>query len=123
MGERFSPESQTELYRAQLKEREWKHGENLGEFSQRILRLTTLAYPRADPTLINVLAMGFFIDSISDAEMRLKIQQTRPKDLNEAVKVAVELEAFIEQRDSEEDSNMEDKQTLSVKKFQTKRKF
>ena len=26
--------------------------------------------------------------------MRLKIQQTRPKDLNEAVKVAVELEAF-----------------------------
>ena len=94
LGERFSPESQTELYRAQLKEREWKHGENLGEFSQRILRLTTLAYPRADPTLINVLAMGFFIDSISDAEMRLKIQQTRPKDLNEAVKVAVELEAF-----------------------------
>ena len=94
MGERFSPDSQTELYRAQLKEREWKHGENLGEFSQRIVRLTTLAYPRADPTLINVWAMGFFIDSISDAEMRLKIQQTRPKDLNEAVKVAVELEAF-----------------------------
>ena len=94
MGERFSPENQTELYRAQLKEREWKHGENLGKFSQRILRLTTLAYPRADPTLINVLAMGFIIDSISDAEMRLKIQQTRPKDLNEAVKVAVELEAF-----------------------------
>ena len=38
--------------------------------------------------------MGYFIDSISDAEMRLKIQQTRPKDLNEAIKVAVELEAF-----------------------------
>ena len=43
---------------------------------------------------MNVLAMGYFIDSISDAEMRLKFQQTRPKDLNEAVKVAVELEAF-----------------------------
>ena len=26
--------------------------------------------------------------------MRLKIQQTRPKDLNEAVKVAIELKAF-----------------------------
>ena len=38
--------------------------------------------------------MGYFIDSISDAEMRLKIQQTRPKDLNKAIKVAVELEAF-----------------------------
>ena len=92
LGERFSPESQTELYRAQLKERAWKHGENLAEFGQRILRLTTLAYTRAEPNLINVLAMGFFVDSISDAEMRLKIQQTRPKDLG--VKVAIELEAF-----------------------------
>ena len=94
LGERFSPESQTELYRAQLKEREWKHGENVAEFGQRILRLTTLSYPKADPSLIKSLAMGFFVDAISDAEMRLKIQQTRPKDLNEAVKVAVELEAF-----------------------------
>ena len=94
LGERFSPESQTELYRAQLKEREWKHGENVAEFGQRILRLTTLSYPKADPSLIKSLAMGFFVDAISDAEIRLKIQQTRPKDLNEAVKVAVELEAF-----------------------------
>ena len=66
----------------------------MAEFGQRILRLTTLSYPKADPSLIKSLAMGFFIDAISDAEMRLKIQQTRPKDLNEAVKVAVELEAF-----------------------------
>ena len=94
LSNRFSPESQTELYRAQLKEREWKHGENVAEFGQRILRLTTLSYPKADPSLIKSLAMGFFIDAISEAEMRLKIQQTRPKDLNEAVKVAVELEAF-----------------------------
>ena len=94
LSERFSPESQTELYRAQLKEREWKHGENVAEFGQRILRLTTLAYPKADPCLINSLAMGFFVDAIPDSEMRLKVQQTRPKDLNEAVKVAVELEAF-----------------------------
>ena len=71
-----------------------KHGENVAEFGQRIVRLTTFAYPKADPSLIKSLAMGVFVDAISDAEMRLKIQQTRPKDLNEAVKVAVELEAF-----------------------------
>ena len=66
-GVRFSPESQTELYRAQLKEREWKPGENVAEFGQRILRLTTLTYPKADPSLIKSLAMGFFVDAISDA--------------------------------------------------------
>ena len=102
LSERFSPESQTELYRAQLKEREWKHGENVAEFGQRILRLTSLSYPGADPSLINVLAMGYFLDSIFDADMRLKIQQTRPKDLNEAVKVAVELEAFDREKNKEE---------------------
>ena len=58
------------------------------------MRLTTLAYPGANASLIDTLAMGNFIDSISDSDMRLKIQQTRPKVFNEAVKVAVELEAF-----------------------------
>ena len=94
LSERFSPESQTELYRAQLKERQRKHGENIFEFGQKILRLTTLAYPGANASLIDTLAMGNFIDSISDSGMRLKIQKTLPKVFNEAVKVAVELEAF-----------------------------
>ena len=64
------------------------------EFGQRILRLTTLAYPVTNASLIDTLAMGNFIDSISDSDMRLKLQQTRPKVFNETVKVAVELEAF-----------------------------
>ena len=34
------------------------------------------------------------MDAIADSEMCLKIQQSRPKVFNEAVKVAVELEAF-----------------------------
>ena len=93
LRERFSPKSQTKLYRAQLKEREWKHGDNVAEFSLRILRLTS-SYSRADTTMVNSLEMGYFLDSISDAEMRLMIQQTRPKYLNEAVKAAIELKAF-----------------------------
>lgn len=52
--ERFSPASPTELYRLQLKERELKHGENVG---QRILRLITHSYPGADPNLISVFSM------------------------------------------------------------------
>ena len=94
LSERFSPESQTELYRAQLKEREWKHGDNVAEFAQQILRLTTLSYPWADTALVDSLAMGYFIDAIPDAEMRLKIKQSRQRDLNEAIKVAIELKAF-----------------------------
>ena len=91
--ERFSPDSQTELYRAQLKERQWKRVENIPEFG-RIIRFTTLAYPVANASLIDTLAMGNFIDTISDPEMRLKIQHSRPKVFNEAVKITMALEAF-----------------------------
>ena len=38
--------------------------------------------------------MDNLIDAISDPEMCLKIQQSRPKMFNEAVKCVVELEAF-----------------------------
>ena len=79
LGEMFSPDSQAELYGAQLKEQEWEHGENVAEFGQRILRLTSLLYPGADLSLINVLAMGYFVVSISDADMRLKINEQGQK--------------------------------------------
>ena len=47
--------------------------------------------------------------------MWLKIQQTRPKDLNEAVKVAVELEAFDRaerQRRGQKNARQTDVQTV-----------
>ena len=57
LSERFSPESQTELYRAQLKERQWKHSKNIPGFGERILRLTTIAYPGAY-TILTIVYPG-----------------------------------------------------------------
>ena len=72
LTERFSLESQTEVYRAQLKEREWKHGNYVAEFAQSILRCTTISYQWADTALVDSLTIGYFVDSISDAEIRLR---------------------------------------------------
>ena len=41
---------------------------------------------------MNVLAMDYVNDSISVGNMRLEIQQTMPKDLNEPVKVTIEFD-------------------------------
>ena len=88
--------------------------------------MASLSYPGADPSLINVLAIGYFIDSISDADMRLKTQQTRPKDLNKAVKVAIELETFdreerqtrgmkyVRQTDTEDERNPDPKKQVEI---------
>ncbi len=68
--------------------------ETLSELGQHIRRLTNLAYPTAPSDLRETLAKEQFIDALISSDMRLRIKQARPHDLNDAVRHAVELEAF-----------------------------
>ena len=90
LEQRFAPTNQTELYRAQLRERKQKAVETLPELGQDIRRLTNLAYPTATVDLKEILAKEQFIDAIKDSDMRLRIKQARPTDLNDEVRHAVE---------------------------------
>ena len=103
LSERFAPPNQTELYRAQLRERTKKATESLPELGQSIRRLTNLAYPTAPFDVRETLAKEQFLDALSDSDMRLRIKQARPRDLNEAIRHAVELEAYAkaERKDTE----------------------
>lgn len=92
--ERFAPPNQTELYRVQLRERKQKASETLSELAQDIQRLTILAYPTAPNDVRETLSKELFIDSLFSSDMRLRIKQARPLNLNDAVRHAVELEAF-----------------------------
>ena len=94
LEERFAPPNQTELYRVQLRERRQKASETMAELGQDIRRLTNLAYPKAQCDVRETLAKEQFVDALVNSEMRLKIKQARPVDLNDAVRHAVELEAF-----------------------------
>ena len=84
--------NQTELYRAQLKERHQKATETLPQLGQDIQRLTRLAYPTASADVCETLAKEYFISSF---DMRLRIKQARPEHLSDAIRHAVELNAFI----------------------------
>ncbi|MES9884370.1 MAG: hypothetical protein ABW185_26280, partial [Sedimenticola sp.] len=94
IGERFAPPNQTELYRVQLRERRQKASESLSELGQDIRRLTNMAYPSAPADLKETLAKEQFVDSLISMDMRLRVKQARPNNLNDAVRHAVELEAF-----------------------------
>jgi len=95
LEERFAPPNQTELYRIQLKDRRQKASESMAELGQDIRRLANLAYPSAPADVRETLAKEQFVDALVNSEMRLKIKQARPSDLNDAVRHAVELEAFF----------------------------
>jgi hypothetical protein len=67
--------------------------ESLSELGQDIRRLTNLAYPTASIDLKEILAKEQLIDSLMDTDMRLRIKQAHPLDLNDAIRHAVELQA------------------------------
>ena len=81
-------------YRAQLRERRWRASESLPELGQDLRRLVNLAYPTAPIEVRETLAKEQFIDALKDSEMRLRVQQARPMDLNDAIRHAVVLDAF-----------------------------
>ena len=94
LEDRFAPPSQTELYRVQMRERRQRAGESLPELGQAIRRLANLAYPTATAEIRETLSKDQFVDALVDSEMRIRIKQARPKNLNDAIQLAVELEAY-----------------------------
>lgn len=77
-----------------LREKRQKATETLPELGESIRRLTHLTYPTSPRDVTKMIAKNQFIDALSDFDMRLRIQQSRPKSLNDAVRLAVEIEAF-----------------------------
>ncbi|PIK52641.1 hypothetical protein BSL78_10457 [Apostichopus japonicus] len=94
LEQRFGRANQTELFRTLLRNRTRQQGESIPELAHDIQRLLSRAYPNASIEMKETLSKEFFIDAISDRDIRWKIYQSRPKTLEEAVSIAAELEAF-----------------------------
>jgi hypothetical protein len=78
----------------QMCERHQRAGESLPELGQVIRRLANLAYTTATAEITEMLSKEQFVDSLVDSEMRISIKQARPRNLNYAIQLAVELEAY-----------------------------
>ncbi|KAK3724018.1 hypothetical protein QZH41_008917 [Actinostola sp. cb2023] len=94
LATRFGTEHRTEMFRAQIKTRKRQRNESLPELAQALRRMARQVYPEAPADLRETLACDYFVDSLGDADTRWKVKQSRPRILNEAVDIAVELEAF-----------------------------
>ena len=91
---RFGSAHQAELHRVRYKARLRRREEDLPELAEDIERLACLAYPRTSQSMLDLLAKDQFVDSLPDEDMRLRIRQSRPSSLREALRVAVELDSF-----------------------------
>lgn len=98
LTERFEPQNQCELYKAQLKHRIRTPDEGLPELAQDIKGLTRMAYPSALVDLRDTLSKDSFIEALNDAEMELFICQKEPQTIDDAVRLALKYEAFTQGR-------------------------
>jgi hypothetical protein len=96
LRERFGTDDQSELFKAKLRNRVKTKEETLQELAHDIRRLVRLAYPKAPVRTHNDLTKDQFIEALGDSEIRWSVFQARPKSITEALKVAMELEAFKE---------------------------
>ena len=98
LSARFAPENQTEIYKTQLKSRIRKKNESITELMQDIKRLARMSYPNAPQDFRDQITTDSFIESLNDQEMEWAVFQGRPKNLEDAVRLALEYEAFQQAR-------------------------
>ncbi|VDI67315.1 Hypothetical predicted protein [Mytilus galloprovincialis] len=98
LASRFQPENQAEMYRAQMKSKIRGRTEQIPVLGQDIKRLVRLAYPSAPMEVKELLARDCFIDSLNDADMEWAIFQAKAKNIDNAIQVALEYEAFQNNR-------------------------
>ena len=102
MEERFGDKMLTEVFKSELKSRTRKDQEALPSLGQAIRDLVWKAYPRLDWDAKEDLAVDYFIQAIPNREIRLHLHQRQPRNTMEAVKVAVDLEAWMIAEDKEQ---------------------
>jgi len=91
---RFGNELQAERFKAEIKVRRHRTGESLQQLYQDISKLVALAYPNEGPVLVNHVANEAFVIALSDPILQLKVIEREPKTVEDALNIAVKMEAY-----------------------------
>lgn len=98
LSQSFAPKELVHLYQAELKARRKKGDESMVDLGRDLAKLVRLAYPTADTTTREVIGINAFLEALPGpaSEMKLHVIKGRPRNLQEAVAHATEVDAVIE---------------------------
>ena len=96
LREKFVPKERVKLHKTEFRARHHERDEKLPDHASSLRRLVSRAYPEAVPDLQDSLAKDQFIDALEDREIRMKLRESGPKTLDEAVSRALQIEAMYE---------------------------
>ena len=84
-----------EMYLAQLKGRQQQSQESIQDFAQAVRKLTDSAYAGMPEQSRNRIARDHFLENLRDREVRSAVHLARPTTMEDAVRSALETEAFL----------------------------
>jgi len=90
---RFGGTKQTDKHRMELRYRRRRPNKTLSDLHQYISRLMALAHPQLPSSSREAIACDYFIDSLNDADFARKVRERNPSSLDEALRIALQLEA------------------------------
>ena len=122
LQERFGAISQAEKYRIEVKNRRRKTGESLQSLHSDIRRLVALAFSDLDHKARELMACDYFIDALNDPQLQLKVRERSPKNLTEALRIALQLELWAENVNRiHRDLPQRDRRAREITKSETKK--
>ena len=96
LKDRYGTANQCALYRTQLRYRRRGKNETLCELVQDIRRLVVLAYLGPMTKTTESIAIDAFIEALGNVDFSLKVREREPSNLDSAYKIAMRLEAFVQ---------------------------
>ena len=91
---RFDPTMREAAHKAELRTRRRKKGETVEAYAQALRRLVSRAFPNLASAAREEYALDQFITGLTDEEVSRHTQLGRPQNLNDAITLVVEYEAY-----------------------------
>mgnify|MGYP003471814088 CR=1 FL=1 len=95
LKKRFDPDSKRELHVAELHTRTRGKTEDWASFGDALRVLVDKAYPHFEDAARECLAVNQFLSQIHNQQVAFGVKQRRPKNVEEAVAVTIELESYL----------------------------
>ena len=92
MAQRFAPDGNVRQYKAQFKARRRRPEEKLATLADDLRRLVARAYPAMPDALQQELIRYQFIEALTPASLRVRLQEHPPQTIQEAMEMATHLE-------------------------------
>eukprot|EP00731_Ephydatia_muelleri_P036553 Em0276g5a len=95
LAKRFNPDSKREVYVAELHSRNRRKEEDWATYADILKGLADKAYPDLEEAARERLALNQFLSELDKPQVAFGVRQGRPKSLDEAVSLTIELESYI----------------------------